>query len=74
MRASTSSVSRIYLSGGGAKLAGLKEMLGTLLGIEIEYWDPFKLIGAADKPEAKASGTQSSEFSVAVGLALHNDD
>lgn len=70
----TSSVSRIYLSGGGAKFSGLKEMLGALLGIEIEYWDPFKLIARPEKLETKGLPAQSSEFSVAVGLALHKDD
>jgi len=70
----TSSVSRIYLSGGGAKFTGLKEMLAGLLGIEIEYWDPFKLIGKPEKPDAKGAPAQSSEYGVAVGLALHKDD
>ncbi|MCK9572418.1 MAG: pilus assembly protein PilM [Candidatus Omnitrophica bacterium] len=69
----TSSVSRIYLCGGGAKFAGLKEMLSALLGIEIEYWDPFKLIARADNPVSKPL-TLSSEFAVALGLALHKDD
>ncbi len=70
----TSSVSRIYLSGGGAKFAGLKEMLGNLLGIEVGYWDPFKLIAKPEKLDVKGLLAQSSEFSVAVGLALHKDD
>ncbi|MHB8155744.1 MAG: type IV pilus assembly protein PilM, partial [Candidatus Omnitrophota bacterium] len=36
-----STVVKIFLSGGGSKITGLKDMLASCLGIEVEFWDPF---------------------------------
>jgi len=67
---SSSSVAKIYLSGAGSLLAGLKETLADLLGIEVEYWDPLrKLEIFADIDPAKAKAS-SSGLAVAIGLAL----
>ncbi|MDP2044211.1 MAG: type IV pilus assembly protein PilM, partial [Candidatus Omnitrophota bacterium] len=66
----TSNVARIFLSGGASKLSGLKEMLAGFLGIEVESWDPFKQIKISDNLDAAKLNQFSSQFNVAVGLAL----
>ncbi len=66
----TSSVVKIFLSGGGSKITGLKEMLVSSLGIEVEFWDPFKQIKINDKLDATKLNQCAGLFNVAVGLAL----
>ncbi len=68
-----SNVSKVFLSGGGAKFIGLKEMLAHLLGIEVEYWDPFKKIKIPENIDANKLKSLSGELNVAVGLALRNN-
>ena len=69
---SSSSVTKIYLSGGGSEFFGLKDMLANLLGIEVEYWDPFRRVNIPDglKPEAETIKALSGRLAVALGLAL----
>jgi type IV pilus assembly protein PilM len=67
---STTSVGKIFLSGGGSKFTGLKDMLGNLLGIEVEYWDPFKKIKLTNDSDAQKAKVLSDRLAVAVGLAL----
>lgn len=67
---STSSIIKIFLSGGGSKFPGLKDTLANLLGIEVEYWDPLKKISIADNIDSKETKELSSQLAVAVGLAL----
>lgn len=65
-----SSVGKILLSGGGSKFLGLKDTLKTLLGVEVDYWDPIgkiKFSADADQEKIKQSSTQ---LPVALGLAL----
>lgn len=66
----TSNVARIFLSGGTSKISGLKEMLAGSLGIEVESWDPFKQIKISDDLDEAKLNQFSSQFNVAVGLAL----
>ena len=66
----TSSVAKIFISGGGSKAAGLKEMLVNLLGMEVESWDPFKQIKISDQIDREKLNQFSSQLNVAVGLAL----
>jgi len=66
----TSNVARIFLSGGGSKISGLKEMLAGSLGIEVESWDPFKQIKISDSIDEAKLNQFSGQFNVAVGLAL----
>jgi len=66
----TSSVAKIFLSGGSSRFGALKEMLTTLLGIEVECWDPFAQIIKTDKIDTEKLAGQAFEFNVAVGLAL----
>jgi len=65
-----SNVVKIFLSGGGSKIPGLKEMLTSSLGIEVEFWDPFKQIKINDKLDAAKLKQCAGQFNVAVGLAL----
>ncbi len=69
---SASSVSKIFLSGGGSKFTGLKGMLANLLSIEAEYWDPLRQISILDNIDSKEAKAISSQLAVAVGLALRN--
>lgn len=68
---STSSVIKIYLSGGGAKFAGLKDMLANFLGIEVEYWDPLKQVSLSSKIEEKDIKGSSGQLGVSIGLGLY---
>ena len=67
---SASNVVKIFLSGGGSKFPGLKDMLVNLLGMEVEYWDPLKRINVANHIESQRLKSVSSQLTVAVGLAL----
>ena len=66
----TSSVVKIFLSGGAGKIPGLAEMLSASLGIQVELWDPFKKITISDKVDTQKLNQLAGQFNVAVGLAL----
>jgi len=66
----SSSVSKIFLSGGGSKISGLSEMLAISLGIPVEPWDAFKQIKISDKIDSPKLNNFAGQFNVAVGLAL----
>ncbi|MFH0918178.1 MAG: type IV pilus assembly protein PilM [Candidatus Omnitrophota bacterium] len=66
----SSNVVKIFLSGGAGKTEGLKEMLGTALGIPVETWDPFKQIKIPNTINRQELNKFSGQFNVAVGLAL----
>jgi len=67
---STASVERVFLSGGGAKPFFFREMLTAALGIEAEYWDPFKKIALSAGVDSAGLKEASPQLCVAVGLAL----
>jgi len=66
----SSSVVKIFLSGGGSKIGGLPESLSVCLGIPVEPWDAFKQIKVSDKIDPQKLNNFSGQFNVAVGLAL----
>jgi len=66
----TSSVTKIFLSGGASKIGGLTEMLSASLGIPVESWDPFKQIKISDEIDMQKLNNFSGQFNIAVGLAL----
>jgi type IV pilus assembly protein PilM len=66
----TSDVVKIFVSGGGSKISGLKETLGTCLGLPVESWDPFKQINIPDTIDKQRLNKFNGQFNVAVGLAL----
>ncbi|MGE5308307.1 MAG: type IV pilus assembly protein PilM [Deltaproteobacteria bacterium] len=67
---SVSSVEKIYLSGGGSRDPGLKESLSSLIGIEVEHWDPLRKITVAEGLDPAKVKAASSQLAVAIGLAL----
>ncbi len=67
-----SSVVKIFLSGGGSKFKGLKEMLAHLLSIEVEYWDPLQRIQINEGVDALKAKEASAQLAVAIGLALRS--
>lgn len=66
----SSTVSKIYISGGGSLLKGLKETLGSMLDIEVAYWDPFANINIPNASDLNKTQVLSAQLPVAVGLAL----
>jgi type IV pilus assembly protein PilM len=66
----SSSVAKIYLSGGGGLFVGLKDMLVNLLGIAVDYWDPLRQIALAENINSEKLKMFSSQLGVVVGLAL----
>ncbi|MDD5431370.1 MAG: type IV pilus assembly protein PilM [Candidatus Omnitrophica bacterium] len=67
---STSAVSKIFISGGGSKMSGLREALSAFLGIEVEIWDPLKQMVLPQNLDAQKLKEISSQLPVAIGLAL----
>lgn len=67
---SSSSVSKIFLSGAGSKFKGLKDVLANLVGIEVQYWDPLKKISTADITDIEKLKDKAAELAVAIGVAL----
>ncbi len=66
----TSNVVKIFLSGGAGKIPGLGEMLAGYLGIQVEFWDPFRKVTISDKVDTQKLNQFAGQFNVAVGLAL----
>jgi len=66
----TSSVNKIFLAGGSCCFAGLKDMLSSFIGVEVELWDPFRKLSLAQTIDAAKAKALSMKFGVAVGLAL----
>jgi type IV pilus assembly protein PilM len=67
---STSSVVKIFLSGGGSQFTGLRDMLSNLLGIEVEYWDPLRQINLSNDINSEKAKSLCGQLAVAIGLAL----
>jgi type IV pilus assembly protein PilM len=67
---STTSVAKIFLSGAGSLFIGIKDMLASLLGIEVEYWEPLKKINIASSIDMDKLKALSAQIAVAIGLAL----
>ncbi len=65
-----SSVTKILLSGGGSRLAGLKETLNGILSIEVAHWNPLEGLSASGDVDKEKVSQQSRELLVAYGLAL----
>lgn len=65
-----SSATKIFISGGGALLTGIKETLGALLNIEVELWEPFKQIKIPASIDQQKLKSLSAQLAVAAGLAI----
>lgn len=66
----SSTVSKIFLSGAGSSLWGLKDALANSLSIEVEYWDTLRKINLSKNIDSQKIKTVASKLAVAVGLAL----
>jgi type IV pilus assembly protein PilM len=68
-------VTKVYLTGGAAKSAFLKEMLIEKIGVDVELFDPFEGLtleeGSVDPSMVSGFNTAAT---VAVGLALRNQE
>ena len=68
-------VTRVYLTGGAAKSAFLKEMLTEKIGVDVELFDPFEGLmleeGSVDRSLAAGFNTAAT---VSIGLALRNQE
>lgn len=70
-----SSIQKILLCGGGAKLPGLSEYLSKRFEIPVEFFDPFRHISVdARRFDPDYMREVVSEMAVAVGLALRGVD
>lgn len=67
---STSTVSKIFITGGGSSGFLSKELLQSLLGIDVQSWDPLQKMTFASDVLAQKCKEQSLVMGVAVGLAL----
>jgi Tfp pilus assembly PilM family ATPase len=67
---STSSVKKIFLSGGSSFYGSLQGMLANLLGMEVAMWDPLKNFSFAQEMDQGKVKAASGQLAVAVGLAL----
>lgn len=67
---SSSSVEKIFLSGGGSLVKGLKETLSNSLSIEMGIWDPLKQLIIPNDSDIQKIRKLSGQFAVAIGLAL----
>src|SRR3990170_2854139 len=66
-------VTKVYLTGGAAKSAYLKETLAEKIGVEVEIFDPFEWLTVDDKAVDPSVVSQlNTSATVSVGLALRN--
>lgn len=62
-------ISKVYLSGGGARIKGMDSFLEQILRIPVEYLDPFSLIKVSGEG-AEEIRSLPTPFAVPLGLAL----
>ncbi len=63
-------VSEMYISGGGCRIAGLRDFFQEKFQVPVTFLDPFKQIRILSQPGFLES--PASDFAVAVGLALRS--
>ncbi len=66
----SSSVNRVVLSGGGACGYGIKEKLNHLLGVSVDYWDPFQRIAVGAGVDKEKIQDAVPQLCIAAGLAM----
>lgn len=64
------SISRMYLAGGGAKLRGMSEAIGSTLGFNVEFGNPWLSVVQGSRYDAAYLESIAPEFGVPLGLAL----
>jgi len=68
--ASEEGIRTIYVTGGGAKVGGLCEVLEEKLGVPVQLADTFRGFRVADKIDKTYLGESASQLGVGVGLAV----
>ncbi len=69
-------IKKVVLSGGGAQIVGLAQMLSNQLGIEVEFANPFRQIDLADKaysPELLAELAPMAAIGVGLAARMMGD-
>jgi len=61
---------RVYISGGGAKIPGLRELLEERLGIPISLTEPFRSFAVSKDIDRSFLAESASLFAVAAGLSI----
>jgi type IV pilus assembly protein PilM len=67
-------ITRVMVSGGTSRIAGLPEKIQEVFGYPTEVLDPFRSIGIGPKVDAAKLATLGPALAVAVGLALRGFD
>jgi len=68
-------VTKVYLTGGAAKSAFLKEMLTEKIGVDVELFDPFEgLMVEEDSVDRSLTASFNTAATVSIGLALRNQE
>lgn len=68
-----STVSKIYISGGGSLLKGLKESLSSMLDIEVAYWDSFSNIDISNTSNSEKLSSIKNNADLNAGAAGINE-
>ena len=67
-------VTAVYLCGGGSRIPGLSNMLAEILGLPIEYLNPFAKVACSGRQfNEEFLSAISSSAAVPLGLALRNE-
>ncbi|MGH7856347.1 MAG: type IV pilus assembly protein PilM [Candidatus Binatia bacterium] len=64
------SISAIYLSGGSARVPGLKELLAERLEVPVDFANPFAKVAIGRNVDRSMLERDASSFAVAVGLGV----
>lgn len=67
---SSSSIAGIFLCGGGSLFPGFKDMLASMLDMDVQYWDPLGKISISNDVDKEKIKAVNSQLAVATGLAL----
>ena len=71
VQAGDANISRVYVTGGGAKLRGLPEAIGDALGFRVEMGDPWLTVTVdPNRFDTQYLVKTAPEFAVPLGLAL----
>lgn len=67
-------ITGVYLCGGASRIPGLSDMLAEMLGLTVEYLNPFNKVACSGKQFTEEFiAAVSSSAAVPVGLALRNE-
>lgn len=64
------SVQKIFLTGGTAKFKGIDKVLNSILGIDVEVWDPTKILQINSELSKERLIEVGPLLTVSIGLAL----